>query len=252
MAEEQVVLITGASRGFGAAAARLIASRGNIVVASMRNPERDGAAVREGLEDRVHTVILDVTDTDAVEARIRETEERFGRIDAVINNAGYGLYGPVEEATDAELRRQLDTNVLGQWRVIRAVLPGMRSRSRGKIINVSSVAGRMATGLLGHYAASKHAVEAMTEALRFEVGALGIQVSVLEPGMFASDWQTTNLGVSGAVASGTSAYQATVDRSAGAIQETRHHASRIRLRCCRPGRYGSPRAATPAALARGQ
>ena len=211
MGSDNVVFITGASRGFGAAAARLIASRGNVVVASMRNPQRDGAAVRAGLEDSIHTVNLDVTDTAEVNARIREAEQRFGRIDVVINNAGFGLYGPVEEASDDELWGQLDTNLLGQWRLIRAALPGMRKRGEGKIINVSSVAGRMATGLLGHYAASKHAVEAMTEALRYEVGGLGIQVSALEPGMFASDWQTTNLGVSEQMSSGSSAYQATVD-----------------------------------------
>ena len=211
MANENVVFITGASRGFGAAAARLIASRGNVVVASMRNPQRDGAAVREGLEDRIHTVNLDVTDTVEVNERIHEAEQRFGRVDVVINNAGFGLYGPVEEASDEELWGQLDTNLLGQWRLIKAALPGMRERGSGKIINVSSVAGRMATGLLGHYAASKHAVEAMTEALRYEVGGLGVQAAILEPGMFASDWQTTNLGVSDAMASGKSAYQATVD-----------------------------------------
>ena len=207
MATEQVVFITGASRGFGAAAARLIAERGNVVVASMRNPQRDGAAVREGLEDRIHTVNLDVTDTAEVDARVREAEARFGRIDVVINNAGFGLYGPVEEASDEEIWSQLNTNVLGEWRLIKAALPAMRARGSGKIINVSSVAGRMATGLLGHYAASKHAVEAMTETLRFEVGALGVQVAVLEPGMFASDWQTSNLGVSDAMASGNSAYR---------------------------------------------
>lgn len=213
MATGQFVLITGGSRGFGAAAARLIASRGNTVIATMRNPERDGPPVRAGYEARIEAAQLDVTDPERVERVVQDAVERFGRIDVVINNAGYGLYGPIEDLTEAEVWRQFDTNVLGQWRVAKAVLPYMRRRGSGKIVNVSSTAGRMATGLLGMYAASKFAVEAMSEALRFEVGALGVQVCILEPGMFASDWQTANLDVCEAVRDGRSPYQGTVERA---------------------------------------
>lgn len=213
MAADQVVLITGASRGFGAAAARLIASRGNTVIGTMRQPGRDGPAVRAGFERRIHPVQLDVTDPEQVERVINEAIERFGRIDVVINNAGYGLYGPIEDLSEEEVWRQFDTNVLGQWRVAKAVLPHMRRRGTGKIVNVSSTAGRMATALLGMYAASKFAVEAMSEALWFEVGALGVQVCILEPGMFASDWQTANLDVCARVRNGQSAYQRTVERA---------------------------------------
>ncbi|MCC6381022.1 MAG: SDR family NAD(P)-dependent oxidoreductase [Dehalococcoidia bacterium] len=204
----RVVLITGASRGFGAAAARLIAARGNTVVATMRNPQRDAPAVREGLEARIEATALDVTHPDEVRAAVAAALARHGRLDAVVNNAGYGLFGPVEEATDTEIWRQLDTNLLGQWRVLSAALPAMRSACRGKIVNVSSLAGRVPGPFLGHYAASKHAVEAMSESLRFETAGSGVEVCVVEPGMYASDWQTTNLDVSTPLREGRSAYAA--------------------------------------------
>jgi NAD(P)-dependent dehydrogenase (short-subunit alcohol dehydrogenase family) len=205
MSESQVVFITGASRGFGAAAARKLAGRGHTVIATMRNPARDGGAVVGPYLQRIFPMQLDVTEPRAVTAVVEAALRRFGRIDAVINNAGYGLFGPIEEAAEDEVWRQLDTNLLGQWRVAKAVLPHMRARGSGKIVNVSSTAGRMTTPLLGMYAASKYAVEAMSEALRFEVGGLGVEVCILEPGMFRSDWQTTNLDVSGALREGRSA-----------------------------------------------
>jgi NAD(P)-dependent dehydrogenase (short-subunit alcohol dehydrogenase family) len=192
---QQVVLITGASRGFGAAAARKLATRGHLVVATMRNPDRDGPDVRAGLEDVIEAVRLDVTDTAEVDAVVGAALERHGRIDVVVNNAGYGLYGPVECGTEEQLWRQLDTNTLGPLRVVRAVLPSMRARRAGKIVNVTSLSGRIVAPMLAHYAATKHALEALSEGLRFEVGALGVQVCALEPGMFASDWQTGNLEV---------------------------------------------------------
>ncbi|MYH67471.1 MAG: SDR family NAD(P)-dependent oxidoreductase, partial [Dehalococcoidia bacterium] len=164
----QVVLITGASRGFGGEAARRIASRGNTVIATMRNPERDGPAIVAGLEDRILATRLDVTDPAGVDAVVGETLARHGRIDVLINNAGYGLYGPIEEVSEEQVWRQIDTNVLGQWRLAKAVLPSMRARGSGKIVNVSSLAGRVPGAWLGMYAAVKHAVEGISEALRFE------------------------------------------------------------------------------------
>ncbi len=208
---EQVVLITGASRGFGGEAARRIAARGNHVVATMRNPERDGPAIVAGHEDRITAAQLDVTDVGAVERVVSETLARFGRIDVLINNAGYGLYGPIEEVSEAQVWRQFDTNVLGQWRMAKAVLPSMRARGAGKIVNVSSLAGRVAGAWLGMYAAAKHGVEGMSEALRFEVGHTGVQVCVLEPGMYVSDWQTGSLDVAAPQLEGRSAYQETVE-----------------------------------------
>ena len=208
---EQVVLITGASRGFGGEAARRIAARGNHAVATMRNPERDGPAIVAGHEDRITAVQLDVTDVGAVERVVSETLARFGRIDVLINNAGYGLYGPIEEVSEAQVWRQFDTNVLGQWRMAKAVLPSMRARGAGKIVNVSSLAGRVAGAWLGMYAAAKHGVEGMSETLRFEVGHTGVQVCVLEPGMYVSDWQTGSLDVAAPQLEGRSAYQETVE-----------------------------------------
>lgn len=207
---EQVVLITGASRGFGGEAARRIAARGNTVIATMRNPVRDGPAIVEGLEDRITPARLDVTDPAGVEAVVGEALARHERIDVLINNAGYGLYGPIEEVSEEQVWRQFDTNVLGQWRLAKAVLPSMRERGAGKIVNVSSLAGRVPGAWLGMYAAAKHAVEGMSEALRFEVGHTGVQVCILEPGMYVSDWQTGSLDVAAPQLEGRSAYQETV------------------------------------------
>jgi NAD(P)-dependent dehydrogenase (short-subunit alcohol dehydrogenase family) len=190
---QQVVLITGASRGFGAAAARKIAERGNTVIATMRNPDRDGSAVRAGLEDNIDVAALDVTDPARVRAVVTDTLQRYGRIDVLINNAGYGIFGPAECGDEAQLVRQLDTNTFGPWRMIKAVLPSMRERGSGKIANVTSLSGRIVAPMLSHYAASKFSLEALSEGLRFEVGALGIQVCMVEPGMYVSDWQTGNL-----------------------------------------------------------
>ena len=211
--DDNVVLITGASRGFGEAAAREIAVRGNTVVATMRNPDRDGAKVRAGFEDRIHVERLDVTDRRAVEDVVAWTIARFGRIDVVINNAGYGLYGPFEELSEEEVRRQLDTNVLGQWRVLQAALPHMRRAGHGKVVNVSSLSGQVPSPLMSFYAASKHAVEAMSEALADEVGPWGVQVTAIQPGMYRSDWQTTNLDVCATYRQGRSAYARGVKRS---------------------------------------
>jgi NAD(P)-dependent dehydrogenase (short-subunit alcohol dehydrogenase family) len=215
--DQQVVLITGASRGFGAAAARKIASRGHVVIATMRDPSRDGPAVRAGFEDLIEAVRLDVTDAAEVEQVVAAALERHGHVDVVVNNAGYGVYGPAECGSEAQLWSQLDTNTFGPLRVIRAVLPSMRARRRGKIVNVTSLSGRIVSPLLAHYAATKHALEALTEGLRFEVGALGIQVCNLEPGMFASDWQTGNLDIAEGATDGP--YAELVATRLGAFRE---------------------------------
>jgi len=217
MAESKVVLITGASRGFGQAAALKCAERGHTVIATMRNPERDGAALTTRFPS-IALYRLDVTDDALVRAVVADVERAFGRIDVLVNNAGYGLYGPVEEVTDEEVMRQFDTNVFGQIRLIRAVLPVMRRAGGGKIINVSSLSGRIVGPLMGLYAASKHAVEAISEALRYEVARWNVQVTILEPGMYRSDWQTTNLDVCARVRAGESAYQASVERALAAFR----------------------------------
>ena len=148
------MLVTGASRGFGAEAARELARRGNTVVATMRSPARDAPAVVAGSEELIHPVRLDVTIPSEVSAVVADTVSRHGRIDALVNNAGYGLWGPIEALSEEELRRQFDTNFLGQWRLVNAVAPHLRAQRWGKIINVSSLSGRVPSPMLAPYAAS--------------------------------------------------------------------------------------------------
>ncbi len=211
--EDQVVFITGASRGFGFAAVEELAARGHRAAATMRNTERDGATVRAIDPERVAVLRCDVTERETIDAAVAGALERFGRIDVLFNNAGYGLYGPIEDLSEDEILRELDTNFVGQIRAAQAVLPSMRAAGGGKIINVSSLAGRIVGPLMGLYAASKWAVEAMSEALRYEVSRWGVDVTILEPGMYRSDWQTTNLDVAEAVREGRSAYQASAEHA---------------------------------------
>ena len=235
---EQVTLITGASRGFGLAAAEELALRGHPVIATMRNPDRDRANLAGIPANLVEIVRCDVTDRASIEAATAAGLARFGRIDALFNNAGYGLYGPVEDMSDDEVSRQIDTNFSGQIRMAQAVLPVMREQRNGKIINVSSLAGRIVAPMMGLYAASKWAVEAMSEALRYEVSRWAVDVTILEPGMYASDWQTTNLDVAAAVAyQQRAAMGAAVREGRSPYQESAEHALQTfrRRAATRPG-----------------
>ncbi|MCY3568881.1 MAG: SDR family oxidoreductase [Chloroflexi bacterium] len=217
--ERQVTLITGASRGFGLAAAEELTLRGHPVIATMRNPGRDAPNLASIDPELVEIAQCDVTDRSSIEAAVEAGLQRFGRIDALFNNAGYGLYGPVEDLSDDEVSRQMDTNFIGQIRMAQAVLPQMRERQHGKIINVSSLAGRIVGPLMGLYAASKWAVEAISEALRYEVSRWNIDVTILEPGMYASDWQTTNLDVAAAIREGRSPYQESSEHALAAFRK---------------------------------
>lgn len=209
--EQQVVLITGASRGLGLATARELAQRGHTIVATMRDPDRDSAAVREGYGDRVHVARLDVSDNASVETVVAEALATHGRIDAVINNAGYGLYGPIEDLSDAEIAEEFDTNVTGPLRVSRAVLPSMRDRGYGKIIMVSSLAAFTLAPLSGMYAASKGALELVSEAMRQEVGHWGIEIVLMEPGVYKSGYHDS-LALAEKLKDGTSRYSKIVER----------------------------------------
>lgn len=179
-------LITGCSSGIGLLTALEMARRGDVVVATVRNPDRAGelraAAGAEGLT--VHVVALDVNDDASVRRGVADAEAAVGPLDVVVNNAGIEVKGPIEEVDDDEALRQLDTNVLGPLRVIRAVVPSMRERRSGTIVNVSSLAGLVARPFAGLYAASKHALEAVSEALALELRAFGVTVAVVEPGQF--------------------------------------------------------------------
>lgn len=182
-----VVLITGASTGLGRATALHLARAGFRVQATMRSPERDGASLRTEAGDCTLTVSqCDVTDAASVERAVGETLAAHGRIDVLVNNAGLGDLGALEQTTDGEVSRMFETNVFGPLRMARAVLPGMRARGSGRIINISSVAGLLVGAGNGLYAGTKHALEAMSETLAIEVRQFGVRVCIIEPGFFAT------------------------------------------------------------------
>jgi NAD(P)-dependent dehydrogenase (short-subunit alcohol dehydrogenase family) len=183
----ETVLITGCSSGFGLLTALHFARQGARVVATLRDPGRAGALRQAKADERldIDVVALDVLDPSTITAAVAHAETR-APIDVLINNAGIEVRGPIEECDDDLARRQFDTNVLGTLRVLRAVLPAMRARRRGTIVNVSSVAGVVARPYGGLYSASKHALEAISEALYYEVKPFGVRVVLVEPGQYAT------------------------------------------------------------------
>jgi NAD(P)-dependent dehydrogenase (short-subunit alcohol dehydrogenase family) len=187
---KRVWFITGASRGLGALIAEAALADGNAVVAAGRNV----AAIVERLGDSpaLLPVALDVTDEAQAKAAVQAALEKFGRIDVLINNAGFGLLGAIEESTDADVRRMYDTNVFGLLTVTRAVLPAMRSQRAGHVINMSSIGGYRAAAGFGAYSSTKFAVEGLTEALHAELKPLGIHATVVEPGYFRTDFLDTS------------------------------------------------------------
>ncbi|MEA3056731.1 MAG: hypothetical protein QOD30_2163 [Actinomycetota bacterium] len=186
-----VVLITGCSSGIGFETALAFARQGDTVAASMRNTAAGAErlqqrAKEEGLE--IDVVALDVTDDESVGSAVRDIETRLGPIDVLVNNAGVGYSGPIETIDVDRARAVLETNYWGPFRTIRAVLPPMRARQTGVIINVTSAAGRVpGSGYNAFYCSSKHALGALTESLAMEVGAFGIRTLCIEPGFFATD-----------------------------------------------------------------
>lgn len=187
---DHTVLITGCSSGIGAAAVQHFAAQGWNVAATLRNP---ASAHFEDGAGKVATFALDVTDQKSVDAAVAQAAERFGQIDVLINNAGYGLFGPFETATQEVIERQFQTNVFGVFAVMRAVLPHMRERASGVIINVASLTGLVAMPLYSLYAASKFAVVGFSESLSHELGPLGIRVKVFAPGAVATDFSGRSL-----------------------------------------------------------
>jgi NAD(P)-dependent dehydrogenase (short-subunit alcohol dehydrogenase family) len=183
---KRVWFITGASRGLGALIARAALADGNAVVAAGRNV----AAITERLGESAALlpVALDVTDAAQAKAAVAAALDQFGRIDVLVNNAGFGLLAAVEESSDADVRRMYDTNVFGLLNVTRAVLPVMRSQRAGHVVNMSSVGGYRAAAGFGVYSSTKFAVEGITEALHAELKPLGIHATVVEPGYFRTDF----------------------------------------------------------------
>lgn len=187
--------ITGASRGFGAKIAALLLAQGDNVVATARNP--DDVTRRLGRHPSLLALALDVTDEAQARSAAAAAVTRFGRIDVLLNNAGYGLLGAVEEATGEEVERLYRTNVFGLLHVTRAVLPYMRAERSGRILNISSIGGYRGAAGFGVYSSTKFAVEGLSEALHAELAPLGIHVTVVEPGYFRTDFlDSTSLAVS--------------------------------------------------------
>jgi NAD(P)-dependent dehydrogenase (short-subunit alcohol dehydrogenase family) len=182
----KVWFITGASRGIGAKIATAALEQGDQVVATARNVQ--DIIHQFGKNDALLPTRLDVTNEQEAVVSAQDAIERFGHIDVLVNNAGYGLVGAVEEASSAEIQRIYDTNVFGLLNVTRAVLPSMRQQHAGHVINISSVGGYRASAGYGIYCSTKFAVEAITEALYYELAPLAIQATVVEPGYFRTDF----------------------------------------------------------------
>ncbi|WP_171094012.1 SDR family oxidoreductase [Usitatibacter rugosus] len=181
----KTVLITGSSTGLGRATAKLFLAKGWNVVATMRSPEKESELSKM---DRALVTRLDVQDNDSVRSAVEAGIAKFGHIDALVNNAGYGAYGPLEATPLEKIRRQFDVNVLGLLATTQALLPHFRANRSGTIVNVSSMGGRMAFPLGTLYHGTKFAVEGMSESLQYELSPLGIRVKVVEPGGIKTDF----------------------------------------------------------------
>jgi NADP-dependent 3-hydroxy acid dehydrogenase YdfG len=185
--EDPVWFITGSSSGLGLEVAKLALARGWRVVLAARRPEALAALSRQYPEHAM-TVHLDVTDSASIADAVDAAQTRFGSIDVLVNAAGYGYLAAIEEGEEDAIRAQFETNVFGLLAVTRRVLPGMRARRRGHIVNFSSLGGLVAFAATGYYHATKFAVEALSESLSHEVKPLGIAVTIVEPGAFRTDW----------------------------------------------------------------
>lgn len=189
----QVWFVTGASRGLGFAIAQAVLEKGDVVVAAARNASRAEQVL--GPSDRVFTVSVDVTDRASIQRAADTAVARFGKIDVIVNNAGYGLMGAVEELDAPELEDVFKTNFFGAREVIRALLPTLRSQRAGWIVNISSVGGFTGTPGAGAYNASKFALEGLSEALAQELTPLGIRVLIVEPGYFRTDFLNDSMRI---------------------------------------------------------
>ena len=183
----KVWFITGTSRGFGRVWAQAALARGDRVAATARDVKTLGPLV-ERYGDLIAPLALDVTDKAAASTAIAFAQERFGRLDVVVNNAGYGLFGAIEEVSESEARAQLETNLFGALWVTQAALPFMRAQGSGHIIQVSSIGGVNAFPNVGLYHASKWGLEGFSQSLAAEVAGFGIKVTIVEPGGYATDW----------------------------------------------------------------
>jgi len=198
----KIAVITGASSGIGLLTALELARSGYSVVATMRNPmgrtALDEAAAKAGVQDRIDVRRLDITESASVAPAIEEIVQHYGRIDVLVNNAGFAMAGFADDVALEELRTQFDTNFFGHVAVTLAVLPHMRRQQSGHIIMVSSIAGRAAHPGIGSYSASKFALEGWSEALRLEMTPLGIRVVLVEPGSYETNIWEKNVHIASA------------------------------------------------------
>jgi NAD(P)-dependent dehydrogenase (short-subunit alcohol dehydrogenase family) len=186
--DNSVWMITGSSSGLGRELAEKVLEHGYRAVVTARKPDAVGDLVAR-YSDRAIAVGLDVTQAGDIRSALKAAYERFGQIDVLVNNAGYGYIGAIEEGEDAEIRAQFDTNVHGVIALMQAVLPGMRHRAKGHIVNVSSIGGLTTFPNVGYYHASKYALEGLSETLAKEMAPFGIGVTVVEPGAFRTDFR---------------------------------------------------------------
>jgi NAD(P)-dependent dehydrogenase (short-subunit alcohol dehydrogenase family) len=184
---EKVWFITGSSRGFGRAWTLAALERGDKVVATARDIDSI-SDLKEKFPSSLLPLCLDVTDRRAVFETLKVAHAHFGRLDVILNNAGFGLFGTIEETTEAQARAQMETNLFGSLWVTQAALPFLRQQGGGHILNVSSISGVVSFPTLGMYQASKWAVEGFTDTLAQEVARFGIKVTLIEPGAYATDW----------------------------------------------------------------
>lgn len=208
----KTALVTGASSGIGEATALRLSTLGYTVYGAARRVDR----MRELAASGIRTLAMDVTDDTSITAGIDQILAETGRIDVLVNNAGYGSYGAIEDVSPEEARRQFDVNVFGAMRLTQLVLPTMRAQRSGTIVNISSMGGKIYTPLGGWYHGTKFALEALSDALRLEVGPFGIRVVVLEPGGIATEWG--GIAADGALkTSGTGPYAAQAMAIAGTL-----------------------------------
>jgi NADP-dependent 3-hydroxy acid dehydrogenase YdfG len=190
---KNTILITGASSGIGKETAKLFATKGWNVIATMRNPENETELTAL---DNVLVTGLDVLDLASIESAVNEGIQKFGKIDVLLNNAGYGAYGPLEAFSREKIVRQFNTNVIGLLDVTKAVLPHFRTNKSGTIINISSMGGKVSFPLGALYHGTKFAVEGISEALSYEVAQFGGKVKIVEPGAIATDFTSRSIDIS--------------------------------------------------------
>lgn len=190
-ANTPVWFISGCSTGFGRELAQQTIARGFHTVVTARDPAKVQDLVAG--HDNALAVALDVTDAQSIEQAVQAALDKFGKVDVLVNNAGYGYQSSVEEGDEREIRAQFDANVFGLFALTRAILPAMRKQRRGHVINITSVAGFIGFASSGYYSASKHAVEGWSDSLAVEAAPLGIHVTCVEPGPFRTDWAGRSL-----------------------------------------------------------